>query len=328
MRTNVGLSEFAIDLVLGDPDEPRVAVLLDGRAWAERLTVRDRDALPREVLTDVLRWPAVERVWLPTWLADPDAVVERLVAAAARPSRPGARGRRVPPPAAGVHGRGTSAIERWRSRRGSSRRRWSRSSPRPRAVAPPTVDVAWPTAAEVFVPWAVRHLGSVDVLDALPARSAASAVSAATRRGRGRGGADPHRQVGPARGERLRAQPRRRVPKAAILRHLPRSLRQDSVESVVWPAARVPEEWAGFRSTPEGLDRPLEHVPLREIVNAMVATTNAAAGMSREELHREVLAVFGLKRRTRGVTERLDVALELGVRTGRFRFDGTMVTPC
>lgn len=86
VQTNVGLSEFAIDLVLGEPDEPRVAVLLDGRAWSERLTVRDRDALPREVLTDVLGWPAVERVWLPTWLASPDAVVERLLAAAAAAS--------------------------------------------------------------------------------------------------------------------------------------------------------------------------------------------------------------------------------------------------
>jgi hypothetical protein len=49
VRTNVGLSDFALDLVLGEPDDPRVAVLLDGPAWAQRLTARDRDALPREV---------------------------------------------------------------------------------------------------------------------------------------------------------------------------------------------------------------------------------------------------------------------------------------
>jgi hypothetical protein len=113
--------------------------------------------------------------------------------------------------------------------------------------------------------------------------------------------------------------------RTAILRHLPRALRRDDVESVVWPDARVPEEWEGFRSTPEGVDRPLEHVPLREIVNAMVPATRAAAGMSREELHREVLAVFGWRRRTRGATERMDAALELGVRSGRLRFDGAMV---
>ncbi|GAA1256297.1 DUF3320 domain-containing protein [Pseudonocardia aurantiaca] len=324
VQANVGLSEFAIDLVLGDPDEPRVAVLLDGTAWSNRLTVRDRDALPREVLTDVLRWPAVERVWLPTWLADPDAVVERLVATEA--SRPAAPVTESPPPVASP-----DDTRELRTVEVSARVAETPVVPliaSAASVAPPIVDVAWPTAIEVFVPWAVRHLGRVDVLDALPTRSAASAVSAAL--------AEVVAAEGPIHTDRLArlvangfglnrvAESR----KSAILRHLPPALRQDSVESVVWPAARVPEEWTGFRSTPEGVDRPLEHVPLREIVNAMVPTTVAAAGMSREELHREVLAVFGWRRRTRGATERLDAALELGVRSGRLRFDGAVVTPC
>jgi hypothetical protein len=59
-----------------------------------------------------------------------------------------------------------------------------------------------------------------------------------------------------------------------------------------------------------------------------VPATRAAAGMPREELHREVLAVFGWRRRTRGATERLDAALELGVRSNRLRFDGAVVMPC
>jgi hypothetical protein len=46
VRTNVGLSDFVIDLVLGEPDDPRVAVILDGRGWARRLTVRDRGCAP------------------------------------------------------------------------------------------------------------------------------------------------------------------------------------------------------------------------------------------------------------------------------------------
>ena len=37
----------------------------------------------------MLRWPAVERVWLPSWLADRTAVLDRLVAAVdAAPSEP------------------------------------------------------------------------------------------------------------------------------------------------------------------------------------------------------------------------------------------------
>lgn len=116
-------------------------------------------------------------------------------------------------------------------------------------VAPPRVDVAWPTAPEVFVPWRVRHLGNIDVLDALPARSAALAVSAAL--------SAVVDMEGPIHTDRLAQLVAngfglRRVAetrKTAILRHLPRALRRDSAESVIWPAARVPEEWEGSART-------------------------------------------------------------------------------
>jgi hypothetical protein len=84
VRTDVGLSEFRVDLSIsrpGDPETPVMAVLLDGPSWARRRTVGDRDGLPVEVLDDMLRWPSVQRVWLPSWLADPAAVADELVAA-------------------------------------------------------------------------------------------------------------------------------------------------------------------------------------------------------------------------------------------------------
>ncbi|PZA20477.1 DUF3320 domain-containing protein, partial [Modestobacter versicolor] len=83
VRTDVGLSDFRVDLTVARteaPDAPLLAVLLDGPAWARRKTVGDRDGLPVEVLGELLRWPAVERVWLPTWLAERDEVLDRLVA--------------------------------------------------------------------------------------------------------------------------------------------------------------------------------------------------------------------------------------------------------
>ena len=81
VRTDVGLSEFRIDLVVSLPDDPArevLAVLLDGPVWAARRTVAERDGLPVEVLVRTLRWPAVERVWLPSWLSTPGAVLDRL----------------------------------------------------------------------------------------------------------------------------------------------------------------------------------------------------------------------------------------------------------
>ena len=56
-----------------------LAVLLDGKGWAARGTVYDRDVLPRSVLSGLMGWPGVERVWLPDWVADPQGVVDRLM---------------------------------------------------------------------------------------------------------------------------------------------------------------------------------------------------------------------------------------------------------
>jgi len=301
VRTDVGLSGFALDLVLGEPSDPRVAVLLDGRAWSHRLTARDRDALPREVLSNVLGWPAVERVWLPDWLADPDAVVERLVATAAK----------VPPAVRPVLPSAEDVPPR-------------RASP---AAAPVSVP-GGPQASEpaVFVPWVERRLGSVGILDALPDPAAAARVAAAL--------VEVVTAEGPIHADRLarlvaNAYGLNRVVearKASILRHLPAGLRQDTVEPVMWPPSRDPAEWSEFRRTADNVDRPLEHVPLREIVNAMVAVTRASAGMTRDELHRAVLAVFGGRRLTPAATDRLDAALRLGEQLGRLTIgNGTVL---
>ena len=84
VHTGVGHSTFEIDLVLAradQPDLPTVAVLLDGPQWNKREGVVERDLLPVDVLR-TMGWQRVERVWMPEWLADRQAVVARLVKAA------------------------------------------------------------------------------------------------------------------------------------------------------------------------------------------------------------------------------------------------------
>ena len=84
VHTGVGHSTFEIDLVLvraDQPDRPAVAVLLDGPQWNKREGVVERDLLPVDVLR-TMGWQRVERVWMPEWLADRQAVVARLVEAA------------------------------------------------------------------------------------------------------------------------------------------------------------------------------------------------------------------------------------------------------
>ena len=176
------------------------------------------------------------------------------------------------------------------------------------------------------MPWTPRHLGTVDVLDALPDYRASSQVAEAL--------AEIVTAEGPIHTDRLAFLVARgfglgrvaETRKTAILRHLPRRLRKDAHEPVVWPAERDPQEWTGFRRTPDGVDRPVEHVPLVEIVNAMVESARASAGISREELHREVLAVFGGRRLTKGIASRLETALVLGVKVGRLAIEQGVVT--
>lgn len=87
VRTDVGLSDFRVDLVLAqasDPERPLVAVLLDGRGWGRRQTVYDREVLPDQILSQAMGWPDVERVWMPEWLKDQDVVLDRLVEAVDR----------------------------------------------------------------------------------------------------------------------------------------------------------------------------------------------------------------------------------------------------
>jgi len=83
VKKSVGLSSFKIDLAVAHPNSAegtwQVAVLLDGDGYRARKTVWDRDALPKQVLEGVMKWPRVVRVWLPEWRANPKEVTRKLV---------------------------------------------------------------------------------------------------------------------------------------------------------------------------------------------------------------------------------------------------------
>lgn len=79
VRTSYGLSHFKVDIAVGSPERPGewlVGVLLDSRDWADRPLVLDRDGLPFSVLTGMMGWPAVLRVWLPAWQRDRQEIVD------------------------------------------------------------------------------------------------------------------------------------------------------------------------------------------------------------------------------------------------------------
>jgi hypothetical protein len=331
VRTDVGLSEFKIDLVVATvdaPDRPVMAVLLDGPGWAARRTVGDRDGLPAEVLSRMLRWPAVERVWMPAWLANRDAVLAELenafAAALARADEP-------------EH----SASEVNESEEDS----FDVSIDLLLPGDPPTSDDQWtlPTIStlagqpapvagtangpssrgdragreEPFHVWEPRPLGTVGDLDQLSARAPRERVAAALR--------DAVETEGPIHFDRLvkvvaSSFGLGRVSEAratAIMRLLDPDLRADGSEPFAWPQRLDPDGWRGYRPTPDGLDRPIEQISKREIVNAMSAICSASAGIAPEELKREALRLFGGRRMTAYATAVLSGALEQGLASGR-----------
>jgi hypothetical protein len=332
VRTDVGMSEFRIDLSLAtaaEPDRPRVAVLLDGPSWAARATVGDRDGLPVDVLSNLMHWPDVRRIWLPEWLTDPGAVADRLVEvcrAAARPGTHGGHSREVLAEHAGT----VPA-----SPNGSVDGRHRRPDPamldglalRPPGVSEQPAEPAVPVllGAEEYRPWPAQLLGSRVMLDRLSEPAVRNRVVRVLN--------DVVAGEGPIHRERLaravanafdlsRLSPTRMTDLIGLI---PAALVTDEGGQFVWPEGRTPWEWTGFRRSEDYSARPIEDIALREIGNAMVAVCAVSAGITQPELLREALRLFGGKRITPAIERRLVAALETAIAAGRIRRDGEVL---
>jgi Protein of unknown function (DUF4011)/Swt1-like HEPN/AAA domain/REase_MTES_1575 len=297
VTTDLGLSDFRVDIVLADPLEPDrqlVAVLLDGQGWRARRTVADRDALPVDVLRDMMRWPAVERVWLPEWLRRHASVVARLKIAVEearqrvlsgeinqKPAQPAvsvAPLRQAPPP--------------------------TRVSP----VAKPQGPQSHPMV-QMYREWKPGRLGDIAVLDDLPIAYAKSRVydaivSAMTVEAP----IHPRRltKIVAAAFNLTRLNENRHL---SIERIVPVDYRRPAGEGFYWPIGIEPEEWRIMRRPPEGVGRQLDHVSLIEIGNAMVVVAEQTGGIETYDLKREALNLLGGRRITEGVEARLNDAL-------------------
>jgi hypothetical protein len=267
------------------------------------------------VLGEMLRWPVVERVWLPSWLASRDAVLDELVAAVEMVPET------VHEPLAEPIPLPTAAIE---SFKGVAALRASVTSvavpapPAPRATPKPASrKPAGPAAMDgesPFVPWLPKTAGEKAVLDELPASKAARVVKRVMAAG--------VKAEGPIHVDRLakltvnafglnRASEGR---KTTLLSLLPPSA---VVDGYLWPDGVSPDSYAGFRRQASSTDRPIEHVAPEELGNAMAALCRASAGMRADELLTQTAAIFGYKRRTAAVTPMLESALKLALHRGR-----------
>ncbi|WP_369134621.1 DUF3320 domain-containing protein [Modestobacter sp. I12A-02662] len=299
VSTDVGLSGFRLDLIVARaaaPEQPVLAVLLDGPAWAQRSPVVDRVAVPAGLLA-ARGWPAVERVWLPEWLADREAVVDRLTAAAASADLPAA----VLPAAEPVAEDEPEEADE------------PPSSEAPRRVpARPAVPPARLADEQQFRPWTPDEAGEPRLLRQLDDPETARRVRRVLAAGIA--------AEGPIHRDRLAALTASafgipRVNAARIESIL--ALLPDPSAEFLWPAELDPETWTGFRRHGRGVERPLEHVPPEEIGNAMVALCRAGSGMTRDDLFLQTLVVFGHRRRHPVLLPHLEVGLAHAVRASR-----------
>ncbi len=155
VKVGVGLSSFKVDLAVtlpGFEDRWLVGVLLDGKVWASRPLALDRDALPLTVLTNMMGWKRISRVWLPAWRNGRSEIIEDIFDAAVSASQEPVEVTPEPVPAAPTTSESSSPSE---------------------ASPPSTAPVAKTSKDErpFIVPSPVVNLGSMAELDSISPRA-------------------------------------------------------------------------------------------------------------------------------------------------------------
>ncbi len=348
VMSDVGLSNFRIDLVIARPDDPErpiLPILLDGESWKKRTTVSDRDVLPVEVLENLMGWPTVARIWWPMWLQNRDEVISRIRVAVDR-AEAQLDGKGVEPawptsgqvadPVSPTFDQPTEAEEigvaasygatgfpepvsppapdkvqpevssRDTDERATESLRPSATPAVPAAAGSQAADVGSDANTE-FVPAHTNVVGSKDVLDALPDRTAAATVREQV--------VDVIEAEGPVETARLARIVARRfglnAVRAArakdITKLIPRGqIKKGQQGSFAWPAGLDPATWTGFRFVDPDCSRSLDEVAPEEIVNAMQGVFSDSPGSSDEDVLRRTAEIFGIVRLGAHVRSRLE----------------------
>ena len=311
VRTNVGLSDFVVDLAVRQQgSEEWLAVLLDGPAWASRLSVGDRETLPVTVLTQ-MGWARVERVWLPSWLRDRSRVVASLLAATADLGSPSRQARQdaavevsrrlsSPPPfRPALGGMVAPAVP-------------AKALVADAVVAPATRRAVRYVAADESVVHPAEHLddGSVksralvqaeiDRVIEVEAPILADRVVQVV----------AHR-FGLSRVRESRAAQLHRLVSGRNVR------RSANGDRVVWRRDADPRQHTDFRVPRAGEQRPLSAIPYEELRNAMVHLAREGHGVGLETLIRETARIFGVTRLASVARPRLQEVLISATREGR-----------
>nr|WP_246865390.1 DUF4011 domain-containing protein [Cryobacterium sp. BB307] len=332
----VGLSDFKVDIAVRDPEDPSryvLGILLDGERWYSRATVGDRDALPVSLLRNKMGWPAVERIWMPTWLRDREGELERIKSAVDRAlfeSLQGVTGHsatsegRVAPAPGAAMGEPVAKLATTSSLEPAAIDHAS-----PVAIATRTEErSSLPSGAFHAVPewsaWPIQVIGQPYYLDqlfdpptvAIVRQIGVSIVAVEGPVEPGRFARLIGQSCGMQRVTAKRVQDVLAVPQPELVR---------DNEGFFYLSSTGPDAHAGWARSQPGSGRPVEEISLVELVNAMRDVATVGLGASREELVRSTALAFGISRVTAGIRKRLDAALESGVARGVLGMSGDYV---
>ncbi|CAN5298773.1 DUF3320 domain-containing protein [soil metagenome] len=305
---DVGLSDFKVDIAILDPVDPSrriLGILLDGATWRSRATVGDRDSLPTELLVHKMDWPAIERIWMPTWVRDRDGEIARILAAvAAIEAMPSAEIIETVPEVPDAD----APVSPPAPYRGSA-------SAEPTLAAPDEVPADRFPDIEEWREWPTRVIGEPVYLDELddPRHSGPIHVLAQEivtiegpvapeRFAQLIGLAHGINRVVPRRVEEILA-----VPMPALDR---------DAEGFLFLAEDGPGDFEGWRKSAPGTGRDIDEVSRAELGNAMHDIAAVGLGLTEDDLIRVTAAAFGATRVTAGIRSRLELALRSALGRG------------
>ncbi len=333
VRISHGLSDFTVDIAVRRPGVARwqVAVMLDGPEWSGRPTVADRDSAPG-LLRSIMEWPEAVRFWLPAWIHDRSALLQRVDEAIAQASAAEEGG---PEPAQDVAPAAETELPSPRT---------SEQIEQPRA----TDHVAIPPRTELVAAAPAAHVTGLAAAPAFgpPGPSAAREhhrgqplrrvrADAARRPERPRparhdqrvrglvrealceiiaaeGPIEQHRlaRLALARFGFLRTREDRRIAVLALV-DARRLYDHPTVGRYAWPEGTDPRTYRAYRVPQATSDRAFEEVPPEEVVNAFVHVLQEVARMEEGRLLRAGLERLGCRRRIEKIDKRWAYIAEL-----------------
>lgn len=352
---DIGMSNFRVDLAARvSPGHEWVGLLLDGPAWARRTIVSDRDALPTQVLTGVMGWRHLERVWLPAWIRSRSTVVQEIADAAQRavrqPQDPTVQdaaddGQEIDAPqnpaeSAAGHGVGP---DRELVPVGAPH-----TSPRPdedhvlvagsvgtaarqspASVDPPEIEevvhvdpspsTGTGSAENIYQPAPHRIAGERAVLDTITASANKQLVREHLEEIVAAEGPIEAQRLARLLANRFGLQRVQAQRQETILGCLPKKRRNKTMlGTFYWPEGMTPDDYTGYRRTPaDGEKRRVTEIAPQEIGNALLDVLHSDGPAAAGDVMQALNDVFGFNRTGREIRERYQQVLDLMERDGR-----------